>query len=96
MPLEKLKMIKKLLQKGANKDAKDNKGRSPIKLAYEKKNQEIIKLFSDTVRCQLCAVTSPLQKLEKSSFNIIFFVLIHLFTEAAVFFFILPCNYLII
>ena len=57
------------------KDFKDNKGRSPYLLANEKKNQEIIKLFTENIKCQLCALKGPIAKMEKSSFNVIFFVL---------------------
>jgi palmitoyltransferase len=89
---ERTRIIKKLLQKGADKKLKDNKGRTPFDLAVAKSKLSIVEMLKEKADCQLCVLKAPMQKVDKNSFNIIFFFILHGFFESAVFFIMLPCK----
>lgn len=89
---ERTRIIKKLLQKGADKKIKDNKGRTPYDLAVAKSKFTIVEMLKEQPSCQLCVIKAPLQKVDKNSFNIIFFFILHFLIEFTVFFALLPCK----
>ncbi len=47
---------------------------------------------SNNNSCSICVIRPGLNKIEKSYFNLLFFILIHSIIETFVFFFILPCK----
>ncbi len=79
-----------MLQKGADKLIKDNKGRTAYDLAISKNKVSIIEMLKDQQSCQICVVKSPLHKVKKNSINVILFFILHLIIEWLVFFVILP------
>ena len=83
-----------MLQKGADTKITDNKGRTPYDLAVAKNKLTIIEMLKEKTDCQLCVFKAPLHKVEKNSFNIIFFFLLHFLIESSVFFALLPCKLL--
>ena len=85
-------MIKRLLQKGADRDKQNKKGQSCLDIAIEKDNRTIINILQSRFHCQLCSVKMPFVKVERNIFNVIFFIAIHLFVEFFTFFILLPCN----
>jgi hypothetical protein len=89
--IERTRIIKKLLQKGAEKKIKDNKGRTPYDLAISKNKTSIIDMLKDQQTCQLWVFKAPLEKTKKNSLNIIMFFVMHLILEFIVFFIMLPC-----
>ena len=93
---ERTRIIKKLLQKGADKSLKDLRGRTPFDLASVKNKIPIMDMLKERTNWQLCAIRAPLQKTEKSRFNIIFFFFVHLFVETAVIIALLPCPHIYI
>ena len=92
-------IIKKLLKSGANKNIKDKKGRTPLDLLQNeaigrnikgKDKIEKILMEGDGNLCgQMCIIRTPLKKIEKSNFNIFFFMIIHIIVEFIAFFLIL-------
>lgn len=80
-----------MVKKGANKDILDNKGRSPFQIAFDKRKNDVVRIFTENVRCQLCTIREPYHKVEKSRFNIIFFLILHFVAELFGFFIIVPC-----
>ena len=88
-----LAILKKLLIYGANKDIRDKKGRTPFQIAFDKKKNDIVKIFTENLKCQLCAFKQPLYKVEKSNFNVVFFILLHFVIELCCFFLLVPCKY---
>jgi hypothetical protein len=91
LKIERTRIIKKLLQKGANKQLKDHKGKSPFD-HVDKNKTNIANMLKDKNKCQLCVFKAPLSKIEKNNFNITFFLVIHFIIESLVFTIILPCN----
>lgn len=79
-----------MLQKGADKLIKDNKGRTAYDLAISKNKVSIIEMLKDQQGCQICVFKSPLHKVKKNNVNIILFFLLHLIIEWLVFFVLLP------
>jgi len=80
------------LQKGANKQIKDDKGRTPYDLALEKNKNFLLEMLKDKTNCQLFAKKMPLEKLEKNKINITWFLLLHFILGLLVLIFIIPCN----
>ena len=66
----------KLLQNGANPSLVDKDGLTPLQLAIEKKQYEIINILKNTESCQCCNIKAPMKQEKKSIKNIIliFFV----------------------
>ena len=91
--LDRTKIIKRLLQKGANKYLRDNRGRTPYDLALEKNKTQIAEMLKDKSLCQMCIVKMPLEKVEKNKTNIIFFYTIHLIIEPLLLGVSAACNY---
>ncbi len=85
-------MIKKLLQKGADKRIKDNKGRTAYDLAIQKNKISILEMLKEKQNCQLCVFKAPMEKTKNNNLNIILFFGLHVFLEFIVFFIMLPCN----
>ena len=54
--LERTEIIRKLLQKGADKRIKDNKGRTPYYLALEKNKNFLLEMLKDKTNCQFLAI----------------------------------------
>lgn len=90
--LERTEIIKKLLQKGANKHLKDNKGRTPYDLAVEKNKNFLLDMLKDKTNCQLFAMKLPLEKLGKNKINIIFFFLLHVILGFFTLILLIPCK----
>jgi len=88
---ERTRIIKKLLQKGADKKIKDNKGRTAFDLAISKNKTCIIDMLKDQQTFQLCVLKSPLEKTKKNNINIIMFFVMHIILEFFVIFILLPC-----
>ena len=88
--------MKKLLQKGADKKVKDLKGRTCYDLAVSKNKVTIQEMLKEGQDCQLCVLRAPVNKVDKNSFNIIFFFLIHLLIEFLMFFVLLPCMFFLL
>lgn len=61
----------KLLQNGANPLKEDQKGKTPLQLAIEKNQDDIIQILSNVQSCQLCNFKAPVKQLKKSSKNVI-------------------------
>lgn len=91
MIIERTRIVKKLLQKGAKKSIKDNKARTPYDLAVDKNKLSIVEMLKENSRCQLFVIKAPLQKMDKNSMNITFFFLIHILVESSVLTILLPC-----
>lgn len=90
---ERTRIIKRLLQKGANKTLKDLKGRTPYDLAIVKNKTAMEEMLKDKSDCQLCALKGPLHKASKSYFNIILFYILHVLFSSGVFLVLLPCKF---
>jgi ankyrin repeat protein len=88
--LERTRIIKRLLQQGADKTIKDHKGRTPHELASSKGKMAIVEMLKINSKCNICAIKLPLQKMEKNNINVIFFFFLHAVIETLGFFFILP------
>ena len=57
--------------------------------AYEKNKMNIYDmLLQKKSSCNMCVISTPLEKLEKSRFNIIFFFVLHIIIEAFVLLFV--------
>jgi len=91
---EKIRIIKKLLQNGADKHIVDNKGRTPYIVARDRNKTTVLELLEDdksTLRSILC-FDQHIRKTEKSSSNVIIFLVLHVFVESIVYCTILPCK----
>ena len=89
---ERTRIVKKLIHLGADKNIRDKSNRTPLDLAIKKNKKNIEQLLNSNRCCKLCTIKVPLEKLEKSNQNIIFFILIHIILEFFTFFAILPCK----
>lgn len=79
-----------MLQNGADRNILDNKGRTPLNLANEKNKTTIAEMLNlSSIKCYLCVIKPPLEKVERNNYNIIFFVIVHFLFESFVTFFIL-------
>lgn len=90
-----------MIFKGANRHIKDVKERTPYRLAIEKQKTSIAEMLesdSQSVNncCNFFVLRTGITKAEKSYFNLYFFLLIHLFSESAVFLLIIPCKIILI
>ena len=61
----------KLLQNGADPKVVDKKGETPLQLAINKKQHDIIHILRNSQECQFCNVKAPVKQIKKSSNNII-------------------------
>ena len=61
----------KLLQNGADPKVVDKKGETPLQLAEQKKQNDIIHILRNSQECQFCNVKAPVKQIKKSSNNII-------------------------
>jgi ankyrin repeat protein len=61
----------KLLQSGADPLIRDQKGRTPLELAREKKQADITKILENNQSCQFCEFKAPVKQTKKSYRNII-------------------------
>jgi len=93
---ERVNIIKKLLQNGADKEIKDKIGRTPLELATKPKkliNIAIVEMLTEERKsCHMCVIKIPLQKLENSNFNNYLFMSFHFIVEVSVFFILMPCK----
>lgn len=92
---ERTEIVKKLLQKGANKNIKDRKGRTPKILAETKGKELIANMLEDKAVCSFFILKNPIQKIERSNSNIIFFIVSHIVTAFVFFEIVLPCKCII-
>lgn len=77
---KKLKIVKRLLQKGAIANQGKSKSPSPRELAEKKKFYSIAIVLKDSEKCQLCAFKAPIKKMTKSRFNIYIVFSMQIFT----------------
>jgi len=89
---ENSKIVKKLVQRGANINIKDSKNRTAFDLAVEKNKVQIVEMLKEVEGCQLCICHNPVQKTDRSNFNVVLFIVLHLVIEGAVFCLLLPRN----
>ena len=61
----------KLLQNGAKSSLANEKGETPLQLAINKKQFEIIKILENNQSCQFCNFKAPVKQIKKSPNNII-------------------------
>lgn len=87
-------MIKKLLQYDANKEIRDNKGRTPLDLAVEKNKTNIIELikYSSNMCCSISVFRPGLKKVEKSYLNVLLFIFLHITFQISTIAIVLPCK----
>ena len=86
------KIVKKLIQRGADINLRDIKNRTPYELAIEKNKVTIIEMFQESQGCQLCVCHNPVKKTERTYFNVYMFIFLHLIDESIVFLLLLPRN----
>ena len=85
-----IRIIKKLLQKGADRNIKDNKAKK-IPIMYAKNNPEIVQIFRQKGICEKLFFKPDItQRTFCSNKNMILFILLHLLIIALVFFLVLP------
>ena len=85
-----IRIIKKLLQKGADRNIKDNKSKK-IPIMYAKNNPEIVQIFRQKGICEKLFFKPDItQRTFCSNKNMILFILLHLLIIALVFFLVLP------
>ena len=90
--LDRTRLIKKLLYSGANKRKVDNRNRTPLLLAFEKRKHNIIEMLNDKTSCHLSFFDKSFERLDRNNRNVIFFYFL-VFTVAFFnFFVILPCK----
>ena len=87
-----VRIIKKLLQKGADRNIKNNSNKTPVMLAQNK--PEVLEIFRNKGICEKLFFKPEInQKNIKSIQNIIFFIICHIIINFLVFFILLPyCN----
>lgn len=81
-----------MLQKGANRQVKDNKGRTPYDLAVEKNKHFLLDMLKDKKQCQLFSMKMPLEKLQKNKYSFLIFILLHLIPAWFVTTMLIPCK----
>lgn len=89
---ERSRIAEKLIKKGADLTIKDNKGRTALDIA-EELNRANVKTLLNNVNPSITTLffKQPLlTKHEKSYFNVILFILLHLIFESLVFIFLIP------
>lgn len=77
---KKMKIVKRLLQKGAIVNQGKLKSPSPRELAEKKKFYSIAIVLKNSEKCQLCAFKAPIKKMTKSRFNIYIVFAMQIFT----------------
>jgi palmitoyltransferase ZDHHC13/17 len=87
---ERTGIIKKLLHKGARRDLKDKKGRTPKQLAEEKGKNLISDMLEEQITCSLLIIKNPLKRIEKSRFNIWVYLLLNFYCLLMFIGFVLP------
>lgn len=85
-------IIKRLLQKGANKSIKDNKGRTALDISLKNSNHFIIGMLEEKSSCQIFEKKMPLKKLEKNRIYIFIFFLYYFLSGFSTECFLIPCN----
>ena len=80
----------KLLQYGANPSALNNKGETPLEVARNKQQDEIVEILENSLSCQLCNVKAPAKQIKRSYKKVICIFFFQILTTAIVFSSILP------
>ena len=76
---ENVNVIKKLIRYGSNKFIRDNNNNTPLELAEIKKKQNAISVLKKGKKiCKFFIIKPPVQKIEKSYFNVFIFFLLYL------------------
>ena len=91
--------MKKLLIEKGDLNILNNKNETPYDYSIKFNLEKIKNIFDEYLnenRNKVCIIKPGLRKPEKSSFNLFFFIFIHLFLESIIFFFILPCKIIIL
>ncbi len=79
------RIVMKLLQNGASPDIKDHKGKTPLDLAKEKKQNEIAKIIRNNQSCEFCNFKAPVKQIKRSPKNIICVFFFQIFTTFILF-----------
>ena len=85
-------MIKRLLQKGANRLIKDNQGRTPYDIALKNNTKLIVDILNEKSNCQIFNTKTPLQKLEKNKFNLLIFYCYYFVSGFTAVTLLIPCK----
>ena len=80
----------KLLQNGADPSLVDKDGQTPLGLAIEKKQFEIINILKNSQKCQCCNFKAPLKQEKKSIKNIILIFFTQIITTIILLWWIFP------
>ena len=94
--IDRTKLIKKLLLKGADLELKNNKGQTALEFAEENNRTNMVKLLMSSKQnvCTDSFITPPLTKKDNSFFNVVFFIAIHIICETIGYFILLPRKYI--
>ena len=71
----------KLLQNGANPSLVDKDGLTPLQLAIEKKQYEIINILKNSESCQCCNIKAPMKQEKKTNRNIILIFIVQIISS---------------
>ena len=83
--------MKKLLQFGARRDVKSNNNLTPVQLARDKEKYNIVELLDEkSCLTKFFLFRTPMMKVERTSGNVVFFLILHFFVEVSIFFIVLP------
>ena len=80
----------KLLQNGADPLVVNKKGETPLQLAINKNQKDIIQILKNSLSNQLCNIKAPAKRIKKSKKNIICVFIFQLFSFLMMFVSILP------
>ena len=76
---ENVNLIKKLIRYGANKNIRDNNNNTPLELAELKKKKISVSILKKGKKiCKFIIIKPPVEKIEKSYFNVIIFFILYL------------------
>jgi palmitoyltransferase len=76
---ENVNLIKKLIRYGSNKNIRDNNNNTPLNIAEIKKKKNAISILKKGKKiCKCIIIKAPVEKIEKSYFNVFIFILLYL------------------
>lgn len=85
------KIIKKLLQKGADVHIRDyNRNKSSVDYSRDSRNAKIISLFKERNICEILFFRPKIAKTKHSKINMLLFIILHVFISVITSIFILP------
>ena len=84
------KIVQRLLQKGAVITIRNKENDTPIDIALKSNSTNIIELFKESEKCQLCNIKAPIHRKAKSVKNIIIAFVFQILTGFILFCFLFP------